>query len=562
MKHPVLIAVAVGLVALAIVLPMVTSTNIFELFLIAGFMLFSTIGSLVSAVIPDTSIPPQAPGTPVFISANNSEAGSANGVAFDSSGSAMAVWEEGVGLFSSSDQTHKVLARRYVGKSEGKSNEEGWEPTTEIVIPPKTEPVATNVVSLAPGHMLAFWSARNTASDNKGDWPYGVWSATYVQKGTEKGQWTAAVPVTQARVGMSTHHVRLAVAPGKDAASAKAIAVWQEWGCKGVCIENTSVKISRIMSATYSVASGWSTPIQVSNDSTPAPEEPEVSIDQHGRAIAVWMQFYDRTGTKALQKDEGLYIQRLHYSVLMPSSTTWTKPQLVTDVEPTADMSKAVVTSNAAGDTVIAWAQKKGRKESDTTENCEIAMATRSIKSDPTKLELAWETPKRLFEPAGDFVCSIVGLSLALDTAGNALVGWTASTLPERDHVAYAPAGQPWRAQLPLPYSDSASTSQLRIAFVSPGRAVVIGTYAKHNQDRYSRRTHIVTHQFEADKMDAKKPSQAWTSSQRIDWPKGASAQQPTLAVHPNGQAISSWRQIIPGSEGISAYKWNTNAAK
>jgi hypothetical protein len=502
-------------------------------------------------------VPPQAPGTPVFISTGNSEAGQDNGVAFDADGTAMAVW----------DETGKVLARRYAGKPDGKSNEKGWGATTEIVIPPKTEPVATNVVSFAPGHMLAFWTARNTAINDKGGWPYGVWSATYSQNGTDKGQWTSATPVSKTAVGMSTHHERLAVVPGKDAASAKAIAVWQEWGCTGVCIENTSVKLSRIMSATYSAAAGWSTPIQVNDNSTPIPEEPEVSIDQQGRAIAVWMQFYDITGTKALISDEGLHIQRLHYSVLEPGSASWAKPQLVSGIEPTADVSKAVVSSNAAGDALIAWAQKKGRKEGDTQENCEIAMATRLIKaertkSDLSKLDLAWETPKRLFEPAGDFACSISGLQVAIDNAGNALVGWTAYVEPERDHVAYGAKGQPWRPQLALPYSDTGSTGQLRIAFVSPGRAVVIGTYAKHNQDRYSKRTYIVKHHFDADKMDAKNPSQAWSASERIDWLKGASAQQPTLAIHPSGQAISTWRQVIPGNEGISAYRWNTNTAK
>jgi hypothetical protein len=565
MKPSVLITVAIGAAAVLVVLPMVTSIDVFGLFLMTIFV----VGSLFSAAIPDSlTLPPQSPGSPVFISSNNGESGQADGVAFDASGAAMTVWEEGIGLFSSSDQTHKVLARRYVEKSDSKSNEEGWSPSTEIVIPPKTEPVATNVVSFAPGHMLAFWTARDRRKDVPGGWPYGVWSASY-----SKGQWAAATPVSKAipaaqisagqkPTSVSTHHERLAVATGKDAASGKAIAVWQEWWCTGVCIENTSVKLSRIMSASYSAEGGWSTPIQVNNDSTPLPEEPEVSIDQQGRAIAVWMQFYDTTGTKALQKDEGLHIQRLHYSVLMPSSTTWTKPQLVTDVEPTADMSKAVITSNAAGDTVIAWAQKKGRKQSDTTENCEIAMATRLMTAERTKSEFAWETPKRLFETTGDIACSIVGLSLALDTAGNALVGWTAYTQPERDHVAYAPAGQPWRAQLALPYSSSGSTGQLRIAFVSPGRAVVIGTYTKHNQDRYSKRTYIVKHHFDADKMNAKTPSQAWSASERIDWPKGASAQQPTLAVHPNGQAISTWRQMIPGKEGISAYVWNTNNPK
>lgn len=284
----------------------------------------------------------------------------------------------------------------------------------------------------------------------------------------------------------------------------------------------------------------------------------------------MWRQRYDRSGTKVLADSEGLWIMRLHYSVLQPGSSRWATPQLVAGIEPTANASKAAVISNAAGDAMIAWAEKKGRKDSDTSErqeNCEVVMATRLMKSDlskpdVTKPDLSWESPKALSKPAGDFACDIVGFNMALDEAGNALVGWTASVQPERDHVAYAPAGEPWRPQLPLPYSDSGSTSQLRIAFVSPGRAVVVGTYSKHDQERSSKRTHIVTHQFDAGKMDAKNPSKAWTNSQRIDWPNGASAQQPTLAVHPNGQAISSWRQMIPGKAGISAYSWDTNTAK
>jgi hypothetical protein len=195
MKYPVLIAVVIGILA------------------------FFTAASLIAAVIPDSSaIPPQAPGTPVFISTGDSEAGQSNGIAFDASGAATAVWEE----------TDTVLAKRYDGKSNGESNAQGWSTTTKIVIRPQTEPVATNVVSLAPGHMLAFWSARDVASKAKGGWPYGTWSASYTQKGTDKGQWTAAVPVSKTVAAMSTNREQIAVAAGGDPASAKAIAVWQE----------------------------------------------------------------------------------------------------------------------------------------------------------------------------------------------------------------------------------------------------------------------------------------------------------------------------------------------
>jgi hypothetical protein len=552
MKRPAVITIVLGGVALLIML------SYLVFFEAMGF------SPSFSPSLFSTSVPPQARGTPVFISTGDSEAGQDNGIAFDASGAAMVVWEE----------TDGVLTKRYEGKSDGKSNSEskaqGWGPTTKIAIPPQTEPVATRLVSIAPGHMLAFWTARNMASKDKAGWPYGVWSATYSQQGADTvnniGQWTAAVPVSKAPPGMSSNQEQIAVAAGKDAASAKVIAVWQEWGCTGVCIENTSVKTSRIMSATYNVASGWSTPIQVNDASTPIPEEPEVSIDQQGRAVAVWLQVYSEDGTKALLKEEGLRIRRLYYSVLQPGGIRWTTPQLVHGIEPTASVSKAVVRSNAAGDTVLAWAENKGRKESDmprdTQENCEVVMATRLLQFDSNKSAFSLETPKRLSEPAGDFACPIVSLQAAIDTSGNALVGWTAYAEPERDHVAYAAKGQPWRKQLALPYSDSGSITQLRIAFVSPGRAVVIGTYAKHDQPRRSRRSHIVKHHFDADKWDAKNPSRAWSASQRIDWPDGASAQQPTLAVHPNGQAISSWRQMAPGKLGISAYVWDTNTVK
>lgn len=495
-----------------------------------------------------SQLAPRAPtGTPIFISSGDSEAGQGNGVAFDASGSIMTVWEE----------TDKVSTKSYHGKVNGKLNDtsksEVWGATTEIVIPPKTEPVGTYVLSLGLEHMLAFWTARDRRKDVPGGWPYAVWSASYTN-----GQWSAAVPVSKSAPGMSSNQEQIAVAASKDAASGKAIAVWQERGCTGSCTENTSVKLSRIMSATYSAASGWSTPIQINDSSTPLPEAPQVSIDQQGRAIAVWTQFYDITGTKVLQKEEGLRIKRLHYSVLQPGSSRWAKPLLVAGVESTADMSQARVSSNAAGDALVAWAQKKGRKDTDKQENCEVVMATRLVKTDSSKPDLSWETPKPLSKPAGDFACNIVSFSMALDAAGNALVGWTASVQPERDHVAYAAAGQAWRAQLPLPYSDMGSTSQLRIAFVSPGRAVVVGTYAKHGQDRRSRRSHIVKHHFEADKMDVKAPAQAWSASQLIDWPEGQglSAQQPTLAVHPSGQGISTWRQAARSGNGIHAYTW------
>jgi hypothetical protein len=517
---------------------------------------------LVALMMPNAdyaTLPPQAPGTPVFISTGDSEAGQDNGVAFDATGLAVAVWEE----------TGKVLTRRYVSKFDGKSNAEGWGATTEIVIPPKTEPVASNVVSFAPKHMLAFWTARDSRQDVPGGWPYALWSASYT-----KGQWSAAIPVSKAMpagqtpasqvpTGVSTNHERLSVAAGKDAASGKAIAVWQEWWCTGECI--TSVKLSRIMSATYNAENGWSTPIQVSDNSTPIPEEPEVSIDQQGRAIAVWLQPYEENGAKALVKEEGLRIRRLYFSVLQPGSVRWTLPQLVEGIDATADVSKAVVSSNAAGKVVIAWVQKKGRKDSDRQANCEVVTATRSLAYELPKSEasrLAWEESKSLSRVSAEDDCQIYDLQAAVDTAGNALVGWTAHSRPDVDHVAYAPAGQPWQAQLALPYSEGGSMTQLRMAFTSSGRAVVVGTYSKHDQERSSKRTHIVTHQFDAGKMDAKNPSKAWTNSQRIDWLNGASAQQPTLAVHPNGQAISSWRQMIPGKAGISAYIWDTNTGK
>jgi hypothetical protein len=472
--------------------------------------------------------PPQAPGTPVFISRGDVEIGSNGNLAFDVSGTAIAVWEA----------KDKVWANQF------ESNTKTW---SQSVVIDSAQSFASNdaqIVAASPGQMVALWNSAN--SSNRDERSYGVWSATYSikssEKNIEKGQWASAGLVSRAPPAFSTHHPRLAAHGGS------AVAVWLEYfdatKISQLPVGAGEPKSSRIMSAVYTAGKGWSVPMQISDSAAARPEDPEVSIDKQGRATAVWLQEYQLSFS-------GPLMRRLYYSVLQPSSAQWTKPHMVDDPDPMANVQLPLVRSNDAGDTVVAWVQTEGK--------CQYAVAMRSVKSDTSgKPDTTWEPAKRLTPEWSaehtqlridgmDYPCFITEVTAAVDSAGNTLVGWAASGNHTTGYVAYASAGQPWRAQVALPYNQG---GDLRLTFASPGKAVALSGYSQ----RQPSRRRVIAHQF-----DANNDKQPWRNSQLIDWPNGDGAFGASLAVSPSGQAISTWQQGNLDKKGFSAYTWNIN---
>ena len=481
-------------------------------------------------------MPPQAPGTPVFISANV-EVGENGNLAFDASGAAVAVWQK----------ADKVWANHYDG------NSKTWGQSVMIGSAQSFASTDAQIVATSPGHMLAIWNAAD--SDKRDERSYGVWSAVYnaknseksTEKSVEEGQWANAVPVSRAPPAFSTHHPRVAVN------SSHAVAVWLEYFDASKANEIPAVagppKSSRIMSAVYTAGKGWGTPMQISDNAAATPEEPEVSIDKLGRATAVWLQRYDLGSSTPSAR-------RLYYSVLQPQSSRWTTPLMLDDPDPLANVQYPAVSSNGAGDTVIAWVQTQGK--------CYYAMAARSVKHAASqKQETVWEPAVRLTpewpalstQPRSDgmdYPCFITEVTAAIDAAGNAMVAWEASSAQSTSYLAFAPAGQPWRAQAALPYSEGASAGDMRMVFTAPGKAVVLSGYGRLEPPR----RRVVKHHF-----DANNNTQPWSASQLIDWPNGSGAFGATLAVSPNGQTISTWQQSNLYKSGFSAYTWNINDA-
>jgi hypothetical protein len=472
--------------------------------------------------------PPQAPGTPVFISAGDVDVGHNGNIAFDASGAAIAVWET----------KDNVWANQFDG------NTKTW---GQNVMIDNAQTFASNdaqIVAVSPAQMVTLWNAAD--SNNRSEKSYGVWSAV---KNAEKGQWASAVLVSRAPPAFSTHQPRMA------ANASNAVAVWREYfdaeKAEKLPAGAGEPKSSRIMSAVYAAGKGWGTPVQISDSAATQPEDPEVTIDKQGRATVVWLQNHD-LGLS------GLSTRRLYYSVLQPDKNRWTAPQMVDDPDPVANMQLPVVSSNDAGDTVIAWVQSMQSQG-----KCNYAMAMRSAKPEASqKPGIAREAAKQ-FTPEWpaqytqartdgmDYPCFITEITAAIDNAGNALVAWAESTSHTTGYVAYAPAGQPWRARVELPYKQG---GDLRLAFVAPGKAVVVSGYSQWEPSR----RRVITHQF-----DANNDKQPWSNSQLIDWPDGIGrgAFGASLVVSPNGQAISTWQQKTIDKMGFSAYTWNINDA-
>ncbi len=462
-----------------------------------------------------SATPPQAAGTPVFVSAKDLEIASDSAVAMDATGAATAVWTTG----------DKMWANQY-------SPGQGWGRSLMVDNDQAFGSDSARVVRVAPGHMLALWNRGD--SEKRSERRYGVWSAV----STAQGAWSAAAPVSAAPAAMSTHHPRIAAAPGDQARSA--VAVWMEWG------QGTGPSSQRIMAALYTADAGWGAPVQISDSQADRPEQPEIAIDSQGQATAVWLQGYD-------DKVSGGSVTRVFYSTLLPGQASWSRPAVVWGSEPTARVSHVVVHSHAAGQAVLAWIEKEGK--------CSVVWAARWGRVGDGA---GWQPPQRVNGPwplqatqprtdGMDYPCAINEISLAADAAGNALAGWSElSATSVNAYAAYSPAGQAWQQAVALPESAGSSASNLRMDFVSPGRAVVLHRYSQVRPDR----SRIAVQSFDA--SNAAKP---WGASQSIDWPDGSGAFGASLAVNTSGQAISSWRQSNQQDNGISAYQWKVDNA-
>jgi len=226
-------------------------------------------------------------------------------VAVDSSGNAIAVWEQYDGARDS------IYSNRYVVGT-------GWG---------EAQPVETDNLEAARypqvavdglGNAIAVWVQTDFSSS-------AVWSNRYIV-GTG---WGEAQLIEANEVGF-------AMLPQVSAdGSGNAVAVWYR---------NSEVSRLDIWANRYEVGIGWGEAQLIETDDVGNAEKPQVAVDASGNAIAVWYQF---DGTR-------LNIWSNRYVV----GTGWGAPQLAeTDDEVAYSADVAV---DASGNAVAAWIQFDG----------------------------------------------------------------------------------------------------------------------------------------------------------------------------------------------------------
>ena len=179
-------------------------------------------------------------------------------VAIDGSGNAIAVWwQHGGG--------RRLVANRYVAGS-------GWGTGAVIDTGSTGEASAPQIAMDAGGNAIAVW-AWNSAVPNGPTYEYTVWANRY----TPASGWGTAGPIDSVNNSnpVPAPHVALD-------GSGNAIAVWHR----------PDGSWDSIWANRYAAGSGWGTPVLVETDNTNSARAARVAFDASGNAFAVWTQSF------------------------------------------------------------------------------------------------------------------------------------------------------------------------------------------------------------------------------------------------------------------------------
>jgi hypothetical protein len=172
-------------------------------------------------------------------------------IAFDSSGNALAVWQQSDG------NRPNIWANRYVAGS-------GWG-TAELIETTNTGGAYGPKIAVDDsGNALAVWHQSNGSY-------YSIWANRY----TAGSGWGTAELIENDDAG-NAYRPEIALD-----ASGNALAVWSQ---------NDGVR-NNIMANRYVAGSGWGTAELIESDDSGGASSPDIAIDSDGNALAVWTQW-------------------------------------------------------------------------------------------------------------------------------------------------------------------------------------------------------------------------------------------------------------------------------
>jgi uncharacterized protein CbrC (UPF0167 family) len=234
---------------------------------------------------------------------------------------------------------------------------------------------------------------------------------------------------------------------------------------------------------------------------------PRVAMDNNGNAIVVWAQ------------DDGMFSQVYKAEF---RNGTWTYPVDVNDnISPnTFGVSNPRVAMSDNGDALIVWTQSDGS-------------FTQVFKAEYRNG--AWTNPTNQQDNISPNNENADGVSVAMDSDGNALIAWSQSdsNLPQIFKAEYRNGSWTY----PINLSDNVSVenqiaSNANVAISDSGDAMIV----------WQQFTGVNVHLFKSEYHNG-----AWTHPTTINQyftPDGGNAFNPSIAMSNQGNAVISWTQF------------------
>jgi PKD domain len=299
--------------------------------------------------------------------------------------------------------------------------------------------------------------------------------------------WLPPVTVYGAEAGQQTQNARVSLDPRGDV-----FAVWERF----------KPGASIVQAAIRPAGGAWQEPVTLSEPGQAA-YNPEVAVDSHGDAVAVWMRYVASSGERVIQ------------SALKPVGGAWSAPTNLSPAGQFAINPKFAVDSH--GNAVVVW-------ESHAEEwNVQAA-------SMPTGG--GWQAPVTI----GRAGARNPSVHVFVDSKGNALAAWDQqSGSNETIDGAIKPAGDVWQAPAQIS-AEGQVEAQFGLAFDAHGDAVAV--WQSHSEGSQTVQA-------------ALRPADgAWEPPTTLS-EAGQEAYAPWVAVNPSGGAVVTWMRYSPGCKSI-----------
>jgi hypothetical protein len=300
--------------------------------------------------------------------------------------------------------------------------------------------------------------------------------------------WLAPTTISGAQ---DPFELTLAVDPSGDA-----VAAWSDWDGDNENVEATS---------TTAPGAGWNSPTTLAENSffLMLPPMPQVAIDSHGDAVAVW----------EIEKSDKWYVQASQ----MPAGGTWQTP--VQLAETNYPLGRPQVAIDSQGDAIAAWTTDNGSH--DLIDASELPAGG------------SWQTPAQISGSSEDAEQPHV----AMNGDGDAVIAWTMwNGSTDAIEAAELPAGGTWQAPAQISNAGSEDSGP-QVAIDEHGDVVAVWEHNNGGQE-------VV----QAAQLSA---GGSWQSTASQLSESGQSAYNPELASNPQGDAVVVWERYN-GSDQIA----------